>query len=193
MSKGQLRDRNYILVDTETTGFDEKKHQLLQVGILVIKGMEVVDTLSVNIKHKEYTITTGAMKANGIDLLEHDQHAYTDKEAGDLILQFLAKHKGENEDEYIVIGQNVQFDIRFLEEFFLKIFKIKEYRKLVSYRSLDIMQVAMTKHLEGKIDLESQSLDAIVEALGVAQIKERHQALPDAILEFEVLKKLLSL
>mgnify|MGYP002585955990 CR=1 FL=1 len=25
----ELRDRNFILIDTETTGFDEKKHQIM--------------------------------------------------------------------------------------------------------------------------------------------------------------------
>ena len=49
----ELRDRNFILVDTETTGFDEKKHQILEVGILVIKDLKVVGEFEVKIKHNE--------------------------------------------------------------------------------------------------------------------------------------------
>ena len=39
----QLKNRNFILIDTETTGFDEKKNQILEVGILVIKDLKVID------------------------------------------------------------------------------------------------------------------------------------------------------
>ena len=46
----ELRDRNFILVDTETTGIDEKKHQILEVGILVIKDLKVVGEFEVKIK-----------------------------------------------------------------------------------------------------------------------------------------------
>ena len=53
----ELRNRNFILIDTETTGFDEKKHQILEVGILVIKDLKVIDQFEVKIKHREYTIT----------------------------------------------------------------------------------------------------------------------------------------
>ena len=114
----ELRNRNFILVDTETTGFDEKKHQILEVGILVIKNMEVVAELEVKIKHREYTVTAKAMEANKINIPEHEKEALFEKEAAEKILEFLNKHKSENDEGYIVIGQNVQFDIKFLEEMF---------------------------------------------------------------------------
>ena len=63
----ELRDRNFILIDTETTGFDEKKHQILEVGILVIKDLKVIDQFEVKIKHREYTITAKAMEVNNIN------------------------------------------------------------------------------------------------------------------------------
>ena len=47
----ELRDRNFILIDIETTGFDEKKHQILEIGILVIKDLKVIDQFEVKIKH----------------------------------------------------------------------------------------------------------------------------------------------
>ncbi|WP_300277644.1 hypothetical protein [Peptacetobacter sp.] len=51
--------------------------------MLVIKDLKVVDELEVKIKHKEYTVTTGAMKANKIDLVLHEE------EACDKIVNFL--------------------------------------------------------------------------------------------------------
>ena len=63
----------------------------------------------------------------------------------------------------------------------------------MSYRKLDIMQVALVKSLEGKIELESQSLDSLLEALNIDMPEDRHRAIVDCYLEFEVLNRLLSL
>lgn len=189
----ELRNRNFILVDTETTGFDEKKHQILEVGILVIKDLKVVNEFEVKIKHREYTVTAKAMEANKINILEHEKEALFEKEAAEKILEFLNKHKGENDEGYIVIGQNVEFDIKFLEEMFLRTYKIKEYRKVVSYRSLDIMQLAMIKNIEGKISLEKQDLDSILKELNIEIQENRHRALADCYLEFEAMIALLDI
>ena len=69
----ELRNRNFILVDTETTGFDEKKHQILEVGILVIKDLNVIDEFEIKIKHKEYTMSAKAMEANKVDIFAHEK------------------------------------------------------------------------------------------------------------------------
>lgn len=189
----ELRNRNFVLIDTETTGFDEKKHQILEIGILVIKNMEVVAELEVKIKHKEYVITSGAMEANKINILEHNKQAIEEKEAAELILKFLNDNKAEEEEGYIVIGQNIGFDIKFLEAMFLRCYLIKEYRKVISYRNLDLMQLALIKNLEGKIDLEKQDLDHILSKLDIEIPANRHRALIDCKLEYQAMIKLLKL
>ena len=188
----ELRDRNFILIDIETTGFDEKKHQILEVGILVIKDLKVIDQFEVKIKHREYTITAKAMEVNNINIVEHEKEALFEKEAAERMLEFLNKHKGEDEG-YIVIGQNVAFDIKFLEEMFLRTYKIKEYRQVISYRNLDIMQLAMIKNIEGKISLEKQDLDSILKELNIEVPEKRHRALIDCYLEFKAMCKLLKM
>lgn len=187
----EFKERRFMLVDTETTGFDEKKHQILQIGMLIIDNGEVIDTLEIKIKHKEYLVSPGAMKANKINLVEHDESAIDTKRAAEYILEFLRKNKAE--ERYITVGQNVNFDIRFLEEMFLKEWKIKEFRELVGYRILDIMQLAMIRNLEGKISLEKQDLDTLLNALEITIQKGRHSAMVDCELELKVLNKLLAL
>lgn len=189
----ELRNRNFILIDTETTGFDKEKNQLLEIGILVIKDLKIVGEFEVKIKHKEYTLTTKAMSANKIDLIEHEKVAVFEKEAAEKILEFLNQYKNEEDEGFIVIGQNVQFDIGFLEAMFLRTYKIKEYRQAVSYRSLDIMQLAMIKNIEGKIELEKQDLDHILTKLNIEIPEKRHRALTDCYLEYETMIKLLNL
>lgn len=184
----EFKDRRFLLLDLETTGFDEKKHQILEVGMLILENGKIIDSLEIKIKHKEYLVTPGAMKANKIDLLKHDEEAIDTKNAAINILDFLRKNKSE--DKFIVVGQNINFDIKFIEEMFLKEWKIKDFRELVSYRVLDIMQLAMIRNLEGKIKLEKQDLDTILNTLEIPIPETRHSAITDCKLEFEVLKKL---
>ena len=131
------------------------------------------------------------MQANKINILEHEKEAVFENEATEKILKFLNKHKSESDEGYIVIGQNVQFDIKFLEAMFLRTYKIKEYRQAVSYRTLDIMQLAIIKNIEGKISLEKQDLDSVLKELEIEIPENRHRALTDCYLEFEALIALL--
>lgn len=188
-----LKDRYYVLIDTETTGFDKEKNQLLEVGMLIIKDMQIVESFEVKIKHKEYTLTTGAMKANKIDLIEHEEEAYDEKSAAELILYTLNKYIDEDDKGMIVIGQNIQFDLGFLEKMFLRLGKIKEYRKHISHRQLDIMQLAILKSIEGKIELEQTNLDTILNKLEIEVPEDRHRALTDCYLEYSAMIRLLAL
>lgn len=192
----QLKDRTFILIDTETTGFNKDKHQLLEVAILVIRDLKVIDKLEVKIKHKEYTVTIGAMSSNKIDLFEHDKEGVDYKVACDRIIEFLRQYveviDGKSSG-LITIGQNIDFDLGFLEQIFLSAYKIKEYRECISFRKLDIMQLALIKNLEGKIELEKQDLDTLLNSLDIEIPINRHRALVDCYLELEVLNRLLSL
>lgn len=188
----ELKERDKILIDIETTGFNKEKHQILEIGMLILRDDKVVDEFEISVKHPEYLVTVGAMKANKIDLISHDKLAIITKEAVEKILEFLSKNKIQ-EDGFIVLGQNIQFDIGFLEKLLLKEGKIKEFREFVSYRTIDIMQLAMIRNLENKIALENQNLDYLLQALNIDIPTNRHRALADCYLEFEVYKKLLNL
>lgn len=192
----QLKDRTYVLIDTETTGFNKEKHQLLEVAMLVIKDLKIIDKLEIKIKHKEYLVTTGAMSSNKIDIIQHDKEGIDAKVACDEITAFLRKYIEFVDDKanaLIPIGQNIDFDLGFLEQLFLSNYKIKDYRECISFRKLDIMQLALIKNLEGKIFLEKQDLDTLLNTLNIEIPENRHRALTDCYLEFEVLNRLLNL
>lgn len=195
----QLKDRDFILVDLETTGFNKDKHQILEVGILVIKNNKIIDNMEIQIKHKEYVLSTAALEANQINIIEHEKIAVYEDEACKTILNFLKKNL-TSDFGFIVIGQNIQFDIGFLENMFLRNKLMKDYRGLVSYRNIDIMQLAILKNIEGKIELEAQNLDTILKVLKINEscipsniTAQRHRALADCYLEYEAYIKLLNL
>lgn len=185
----ELRDRRMLLIDTETTGFDSEKHQILEIGMLVLEQGEVINSLNIKLKHKEYVLTAGAMKANKIDIVKHEEDALNVKDACEKILAFLeCNYSGEH---YLVVGQNVDFDIKFIEKLFLSAYKIKDFRNFVGYRKLDLMQLFLIRNIEGKIKAEKQDLDYMLNALNIEVPADRHSALTDCFLEYEVLKKLL--
>lgn len=195
----QLKERDFLLIDLETTGFIKDKHQILEVGMLVIRDNKVINEMELKIKHKEYVITSGAMASNKINILEHEETAIYEEEACEKILSFL-RANASNDNGFIVIGQNVQFDLGFMENMFLRNRLIKDYRSLVSYRNLDIMQLAIIKNMENKIELEAQNLDTILKALSIDEscipshvLGQRHRALADCYLEYEAYIKLLNL
>lgn len=187
----ELKDRRFILLDTETTGYDSKKNQLLEVGMLCIDHGVVIGEINILIKHKEYTLTGNAMAANKIDIIEHEKVANTEEVAIDKMLEFFEEYK--NDEHFILIGQNVDFDIRFLEELFLKHCKIKDLRQYVGHRKLDLMQLALIKNLEGSLNIEKQDLNTLLNALNIEIPDNRHRALVDCYLEYEVFKKLINL
>lgn len=187
----ELKDRGFIVVDTETTGLDAEKNQILEVAILVVKNFEPVDCFNIKIKHREYTVSTRAMEVNKIDLVEHEKLAYTEKEASERIINFLSDHK--EEQGLIVVGQNVQFDLKFIENMLWRSYKTKEWREIISYRTFDLMSLSFIRNIEGKIKLEKQDLDSIIAAIGLESDSERHTAMGDCELTYEAMIKLLKM
>lgn len=43
----EFKDRRFLLLDLETTGFDEKKHQILEVGMLILENGKIIDSLEI--------------------------------------------------------------------------------------------------------------------------------------------------
>lgn len=190
----ELKNRGFVLIDIESTGFKKEEHQILEVGLIVVKNLNIINELNVKIKHENYNISPNAMETNKINLKEHEKNALFEKEACNKIINFLNNNKSiDDKKGFIVMGQNVNFDLGFLEVMFAKNNLIKEYRDVISYRQLDLMQLALIKNLEGKVSLGSQSLDCILKALNIEIPEDRHSALGDCKVTYQAIIKLLSI
>lgn len=187
-----LKERRKCLIDVETTGFSYVKNQILEVGMLIIEDDEIIAEKEIKIKsNNDYEISEAALQSNNINLEEHNKVALDEADALDEMIEFLDKNLIDKDKSYIIIGQNVDFDINFLSRLFKKYSKSEEFKKYIGYRKLDIMQVALFQVQRGKIELESLALDSIIAALEIKMPKERHRALCDCKLEFETYKQLL--
>ena len=63
---------NYICFDTETSGLDHTKYNLLTAHFIILnKDLERIDSLDLKIKHPHYTIHPKALEINNIDIVSH--------------------------------------------------------------------------------------------------------------------------
>lgn len=184
-------------VDTETSGTDSNKHQILSIAV-------IATDIFYNLKNKIYfyikkngvsEINPDAMMINKIDLDSSDfiNNSFSEKEALDKINEFVDMHRSEQNK---VLAQNKKFDISFLEalanrlgteSFLLKYKSIDSlplFRKLVNSKQI---KTPILKNKNG-IDYSSSRLEHIAEFFQV-NLGQGHNALIDCLTLVECFKK----
>jgi len=99
----------YIVIDFETTGFNGIKDEIIEIGAIKVVDHQIIDSLSILVKANSLLpqkiidithITDGMLAKQGISKIEAAQRLYS----------FL-------DDDAIIVGYNVMFDISFLIPF----------------------------------------------------------------------------
>jgi DNA polymerase III epsilon subunit-like protein len=150
----------YLAFDTETSGLDPTKHNLLTVCFIVLNDNLVeIDRLNLNIKYNEYNITIKAMEINKIDLIKHHNCSSSVdlKTARSLLLDFLKKNKRSQFNSslsygynlFTPIGHNVSFDINFIKG--CGLLSEYEYHSYISFNCVDTICIAQFLKLTGEI------------------------------------------
>ncbi|MFA6586260.1 MAG: 3'-5' exonuclease [Candidatus Paceibacterota bacterium] len=175
-----MRKHNLAFIDIETTGLDVIKHEIIEIGcVITTPKFKVIEKFELKIKpeHIENANPT-ALKVNHYK--EEDWiSAYTLKEGMNI---FLKKVK-----DCIMIGQNVAFDVSFLESNFSKI----GLENTMHYHKLDTISIAWAK-LHRKPSIKHFSLREMCKYFDIKN-ERPHSALSDAYATFELYKKLMKL
>lgn len=100
-------DRSFVIIDLETTGLSPVKDKILEFGAIRVRGNQKIDTFSRLIRQEKgvpQTITA----LTGID------NALVEREGQPLeeVLADFLEFVGEN----LIVGYNLTFDMRFLQE-----------------------------------------------------------------------------
>jgi len=95
---------NYSILDTETTGLDSRYDDVIEIGILRVRENEIVDKFHTYVK-PQFEISDFITQLTGITN-EMVKNAPSFNEALPLALNFIGQD--------VIVGQNVNFDIRFL-------------------------------------------------------------------------------
>ena len=147
----------FVVVDTETTGRDPKVADLIEIGAVKIRDGQIVDRFSTFVSHGRQIF---GVQMNGIT--DGDvAGAPVAREAAEKLLAFVGSAP--------VIGQNVGFDLGFLDE------ALGESGKFIANGYYDTLTLAR----EGYPDLESYKLGDMARFFGV-ELETAHRAAADA-------------
>ncbi len=172
----------FTFLDTETTGLDPKKHEIIEFGALSAKrnldgSMEIIKTVEFKVAPQRIDLADPyALKVNG-----YSEEAWLNSvpltEKHNVILDLLA-------DADYLVGQNLIFDLRFIHNSFLSAGVLPP----VFPQYYDTHQMGKTLLQEGK--LKSSSLDGMCAHFDIKSNGRAHTALVDVKRTYELFNKL---
>lgn len=157
----------YIVIDTETTGLDPKKHELLSLGAIVMIDGNIVESIEIKIKPRNIDQADAeALRING-----YSPYRWKNAIEGDSAVTII-KHLFLCHSDAILVGHNVNFDIKFLRAFADSYYK--EFSFPTPYiDTRDLCRVNLASY-----GLHSMSLDNVCAFLGWKR-RKAHTALSD--------------
>jgi|SRR3990172_4717316 len=193
-----MKKHQLAFIDIETTGLDMEKHEIIQLGVILVEqswparqslgvgggkdgkpAYEILDELELKIKPERLHLADKvALKINGYNEADWAL-AYNLKEAMAIF--------SEKTKDAIMVAHNVAFDFCFLT----KAFSVTGVENKMHFHKLDTISIAFAKlHLKEGVD--RFSLQFLCDHFGIEN-KNAHTALSDCRATFELYKKLMSL
>jgi DNA polymerase-3 subunit epsilon len=189
--QGGVAMKKILYFDTETTGLDPVKNDIIQIaGIVEIDG-EIVDEFNFTCQPFSYAnIEPKALECNGrtieeIKLFDPNNMA---KRALDSVL---GKHcdKFNKMDKFYPAGFNVRFDLDFLAQWFKKTGD-NYLGSWINWRAIDPLPALYVMDLKGELSLSDYKLGTVCNHYGIDTGKA-HDALSDVRATRELIKKIL--
>lgn len=173
-----VKDKPFVWVDTETTGLDETKHEIIDIAIIRVTpdGSESVFNSKIRMDFPE-NAEPRALEING-----YTQAAWEGAPSAQEVFQSI--HDRGLLANCILAGHNVSFDARFINATFKRLGFTFE----VDYHLYDTVTLALA-YL--KTWVSSVSLEPVCVALGIP-VNNHHTALADARMAMAVERALLS-
>ena len=193
-----------IVLDIETSGLDTGKCGIWQIGAINLETRE--EFLEEGRIDEEDKVEEGALRVTG--KTEEELRNEKKQSQKQLILNFLEWVK--NFQTKIIIGQNIGFDMMFMQTKCIRYGIQKELRETIGSKGLDTYTIAQIKHLEkkGNYSLKENgvgdmSLGKVLEFCGLVDNRMElsgtkvvkkgtpHNALEDCKLEAEAFSRLI--
>lgn len=181
-----MKKNNLAFVDIETTGFDPDTHEIIEIGLVLVKQIgdngdkfEIIEEIELKVKPERIEdADPQALKVNGYDPSQW-VFAHSLKEAMTVF--------GEKTKDAIFVAHNVSFDLGFIDHAFKK----TGVENQMFYPKLDTISMAYAK-LHKNPQVEKFRLQKLCEYFGIKN-ERAHTALADARATFEVYEKLMNL
>ena len=174
-----MTDRPLAITDCEMTGLDPRRHEIIEIGLVLAhpRTLDIIDTLDVKVKPEHIeTADPDALKINGYN--EGDW-----KDA--LTLQVALAQYATKTANGIFTAQNVSSDWSFIDAAFEK----TQLWNRLDYHRIDTFAIAWAKLRHS--GLKEFNLVSIAEFLGVPKEPLPHRAINGAMCAYEIYKKLM--
>ena len=179
------RHHKYLVIDTETGGFLEKKHDILSIGYIVTtRTLRVIEKGEILIKGSPRRVTKKALEVNKINLKEHNKKALPKRKAVKLFQDIIREHWSDMHPT--IVGQNVPFDTRFL----VALFSSVGHKFEPDYTTIDLKPIWQSLIAFGKVKTANAKQDTILDYLKIKSKGKRHTALVDAENVLKALRKI---
>lgn len=182
-----MKEHLFAFIDTETTGLDPDRHELIEIGGLIVVAGNPSDISTYRVVEEfEYKIKPLRIQDANLRSLKvnkYDPSNWVDARTLPEVMHDLAlKTK-----DAVMVAHNVAFDSAFLE----KAFHTTGIANTMHYHRLDTVSMAYAL-LRAHGEVDRLSLHSLCEHFEIHQETE-HKALADARSMFELYKKLMSL
>ena len=171
------------VIDTETTGLDRSKHEIIELAMIsyvIGENGERWVLKKFNTKIKPRHIETASPKA-----LQINHYKKEDWENAPDISEVLFEAKQIIENSQVLIGQNLIFDLRYLTGAFIKNgFEIPDYPAYIDTK-------AMADVLRRQKKIKRSAMDYLCEHYDIKFEGKAHSALTDCERTMKVWDKLL--
>jgi len=173
-----FKTRNIAITDLETTGLDPLKHEIIEIGLVLISQpeLEIIETLDIKVKPEHIeTATPEALQING----------YRKEDWGnavslqDALSAYLKKATGA-----LFCAYNIGFDLPFIKQACVR----TNIPLTLDQHCIDIPTLVWSNYRTTK--LERMKLSIVAQYLGLDPEPEVHRAINGAMLAYEVLKKI---
>lgn len=183
-----MRKNNLAFIDVETTGLDPQRHEILEVGCVLVeqtlvpgRGPQVRLLEELEWKVKPEHIETAEPEALRINRYNEADWLFASS------LKQVMEALSEKTSDAILIAHNVTFDWGFIEQAFRK----TEVPCNMHYHRLDLLSMVYAKLYHDE-KIAKFSLAAVAEYFGIKN-ERAHTALADTRVAYEIYKKLLEI
>lgn len=164
-----MNERRLAFIDVETTGLNDRKHEILEVAVLITdpQAYAIQQTMVAKLQPQHLELAEPkALEVNGYNPIDWAPHHCWTRPSLLGALSSLLENK-------VLVGQNVAFDEGFLKSFFYEFDRTPTWH----HHKVDTASLAWPDYARGRI--KGISLSALAEHFGMHQ-PQPHTALSDA-------------
>ena len=168
-----------LFVDIESTGLSPKEHDIIQLAYIIEIDDAIKEEGEFLIRPLRFdNISPKALEINGRTIEELKTFPEA-KIVYPKIVSLLDKYvdKYNKKDKFRPAGQNVRFDLDFLNEFFIKNSNRYFYSYIDKSQTIDSLPMSRKLTKEGYLDVENHKLGTLCKHFGI--FLEAHDALND--------------